>query len=78
LQEILYRALERDPRIRYASARDFARDLTNPEQVRVEERMEMREWNRRQAPLKRRMLSYVMLALVPVVLFGMLLYAARH
>jgi serine/threonine-protein kinase len=78
LQEILYRALERDPRNRYAAAREFARDLMNPDQVEVDERLEMREWRRRQAPLRRRMLSYVMLALVPVVLFGMLLYAARH
>src|SRR5208283_6106854 len=37
LQEILYRALERDPRNRYAQAQDFLRDLQNPDQVGVED-----------------------------------------
>src|ERR1035437_610499 len=38
LQEILYRALERDPRHRYATAHEMAWDLEHQEQVGVEER----------------------------------------
>src|SRR5216684_5867370 len=35
LQEVIYRSLERDPRNRYASAREFALDLTHLDQVGV-------------------------------------------
>ena len=41
LQEVLYRALERDPKNRYARARDFAHDLQHLDQVGVEERPEI-------------------------------------
>ena len=41
LQEVLYRALERNPRNRYRSARDFAFDLEHLDQVGVEERPEL-------------------------------------
>jgi len=33
LQEIIYRAMERDPKNRYATAREFAKDLEHPEQA---------------------------------------------
>jgi serine/threonine-protein kinase len=78
LQEIIYRALERDPAKRYASAREFARDLEHPEQVGVAERPELRDWKRRRSPWPRRILFYVMLALIPVAIFALLLYVARH
>jgi eukaryotic-like serine/threonine-protein kinase len=38
MQEILYRALERDPGNRYAKAHDFAWDLAHVDQVGVEDR----------------------------------------
>jgi serine/threonine-protein kinase len=78
LQEIVYRAIERDPRQRYASAREFARDLEHPDQVGVAERPELRDWSRRRASWPRRVLYYVLLALIPIVIFGLLLYVARH
>ncbi len=78
LQEIIYRALERDPRNRYASAREFAHDLEDPQQVGVAERPELRDWRRRRSPWVRRVLIYVALALVPVIIFALLLYVARH
>ncbi len=78
LQEIIYRALERDPRNRYANARDFARDLEHPEQVGVADRPELRDWKVRKTPLRKQILLYVLLALIPVVIFGLLLYVARH
>jgi serine/threonine-protein kinase len=78
LQEIIYRALERDPKNRYATAREFAHDLEHPDQVGVEDRLELRDWKVRRSPLGRRILFYVMLAMIPVVVFGLLLYVARH
>ncbi len=78
LQEIIYRALERDPRNRYANARDFARDLEHPEQVGVADRPELRDWKVRKTPLRKQILFYILLALIPVVILGLLLYVARH
>jgi len=78
LQEIIYRALEREPRNRYASAREFARDLQHPEQVGVSERPELHDWKRRRTPWGRRILFYLLLALIPIVIFGLLLLLARH
>ncbi len=78
LQEIIYRALERDPKNRYSSAREFAWDLMNQDQVGVSDRPELREWKDRRSPWRRRVLFYLMLAAIPVVVFGLLLYVARH
>ena len=79
LQEIIYRALERDPKKRYASAREFARDLEHPDQVGVaEERPELRDWRRRRKSWPRQVLWYVALAMIPIVIFMLLLYVARH
>ena len=78
LQEIIYRALERDPKNRYASARELAWDLRHLDEVGVADRPELRDWRKRRSPLYRRILFYVMLALVPIVIFGALLYVARH
>ena len=78
LQEIVYRALERDPRNRYASAREMAWDLKHQDQVGVSERVELRDWRKRSTPWLRRALFYVALALIPIIIFGLLLFVARH
>ncbi len=78
LQEIIYRALERDPAKRYAKAREFARDLEHPDQVGVAERPELRDWKRRRSPWPRKILFYLMLMMIPVVVFALLLFVARH
>jgi serine/threonine-protein kinase len=78
LQEILYRALERDPKKRYASAREFAWDLEHQDRVGVADRAELRDWKRRRKPWARKVLFYAMLALIPVVIFGLLLLVAHH
>jgi eukaryotic-like serine/threonine-protein kinase len=78
LQEIIYRALERDPKNRYANAREFAWDLAHQDQVGVAERPELRDWKRRRSPWPRRILFYMMLAMIPIVIFALLLYVARH
>ncbi len=78
LQEIIYRALERDPKNRYASAREFAFDLEHPDQVGVQDRVELKDWKKRRTPWLRRILYYVMLAMIPIVIFLLLFYVARH
>src|SRR5207302_10891730 len=78
LQEIIYRAIERDPKNRYATAREFAHDLGHPDEVGVEDRPELRDWKQRRSPLGRRIAFYVMLAMIPVVIFGLLLFVAKR
>ena len=77
MQEIIYRALERDPKQRYASAREFARDLEHQDQVGVEDREELHDWKRRKTPWLRRILFYIVLALIPIIIFGLLLLVAK-
>ncbi|MGA2807988.1 MAG: serine/threonine-protein kinase [Terracidiphilus sp.] len=76
LQEILYRALERDPRHRYSTAAEMAWDLEHQEQVGVEE-------GERRQPLRmkgfrgqRKLLLYAGLALVPILIFGLMVMLA--
>jgi len=78
MQEILYRALEREPKNRYANAREFAHDLKHPETVGVTERLDEANWQKRQSPGQRRILFYVLLALLPVAVLVLLLIVARR
>lgn len=78
LQEVIYRAIERDPKNRYPNAREMASDLENLDQVGVAERPELQDWKIRRTPWARRVLFYVVLALIPVVIFGLLLLVAKH
>ena len=78
LQEVLYRALERDPRNRYAKAHDFAWDLAHLDQVGVEDRPELRDWQNRKSQLSRKILYYGGLALIPVVILLLMMLVARH
>ena len=78
LQEIIYRALERDPKNRYATAREFAWDLEHQDQVGVAERPELHEWKQRKSHWPKRILNYALLALVPIVIFSLLLWVARR
>ena len=77
LQEIVLHALERDPNLRYASAQEFAEDLSHPDSVAVDDRHALVDL-RTQRPARRRSLfSNLMRAILPAVLFGFLLYLAR-
>jgi serine/threonine-protein kinase len=78
LQEVIYRALEREPQNRYATANEFAWDLEHLDEVGVADRPEMRDWKKRRAPWLRRVLFYAGMALIPIVIFGLLIYVARH
>jgi serine/threonine protein kinase len=78
MQEIIYRALEREPKHRYPSAREFAYDLEHQDQVGVAARPEATEWKQRRSPSSRRVGLYVALALVPLLIFGLLFLVSRH
>jgi serine/threonine-protein kinase len=79
LQEILYRALEREPRNRYASAREFAHDLEHMDQVGIAHRPEAANWHRYQPAGTRRILLYAAIGLAPILIFALLLFVAhRH
>jgi serine/threonine-protein kinase len=78
LQEIIYRAMERNPANRYATAREFANDLRHPEQVGVADRAELHEWKQRRSPWAKTILFYIGLAMIPVVILGALYYFATH
>jgi eukaryotic-like serine/threonine-protein kinase len=77
LQEVLYRALERDPQNRYARAREFAHDLQHLEKVGIEERAELRNWSRK-SHVSRQILYYGALGLIPVVILLLMMLVARH
>jgi serine/threonine protein kinase len=78
LQEVLYRALERDPKNRYPHARDFAQDLKHLDTVGVEDRPEIRDWNKRKSHFNRAALYYSALALIPVVILLLMFLVAHH
>jgi serine/threonine protein kinase len=78
LQEVLYRALERDPKNRYAKAHEFAWDLEHLDQVGVEDRVELRDWQKRKSQLSRKILYYGALALLPVAVLLMMILLAHH
>jgi len=77
MQEILYRALERDPKNRYSHAEEFLRDLEHPDEVGVEDRPEIRDWQNRKSPLLRKILYYGGLALIPVVILLVMILIAH-
>ena len=78
LQEIIYRALERDWKNRYGRASEFAWDLEHQDQVGVAERPELRDWKTRRSPWPRKIAFYAAMALIPIVVFTLLLWVAHH
>ena len=78
LQEILNRVLERDPRHRYSTANEMAWDLEHQEQIGVDEDAHRPISLGLRLPGARRMLFYASLALVPALLFCLMLLLARR
>ncbi len=78
LEEILFRALERDPRHRYSTAAEMARDLEHQEQVGVDEGARRPVFRRRRLPGGRKLLLYAGLALAPILLFVVMLLLAKR
>jgi serine/threonine-protein kinase len=77
IDEILSRALQREPRNRYQTASEMAWDLEHQEQVSVEDaaRPKLR------VPFsldKRKAMLYAALVLVPVLIFGLMMMLAGH
>jgi eukaryotic-like serine/threonine-protein kinase len=77
MQEILYRAMERDPKNRFATARDLAAALAHPENVQVIDRSARKEQKSARVPWMKRILSYTMLLMIPLVIFTLILLATR-
>ena len=78
LQEVIYRALEREHKNRYASTHELALDLANLNKVGVADRPELTEWKKRHTAGRRRVLLYTAVALIPIAMFALLLYFSRH
>ena len=78
LQEVIYRAMEREPQYRYPNAHDFAFDLEHLDQVGVAVRPELQDWKKKRAAATRKTLLYAAMVLVPLVIFALLFYFARH
>lgn len=78
LQEVIYRAMEREPQNRYSTASEFAWDLEHLDEVTPSDRSELRDWKKRRTPWLKRILFYIAMALIPVVVFGILIFIARH
>jgi serine/threonine protein kinase len=79
LQEIIYRAMERDPANRYGHAHEMLWDLEHQEEVGVaSDRLELHEWKVRKTSWHKKVLFYAMLALIPMVIFGLLFFVAKH
>jgi serine/threonine-protein kinase len=78
LNEILNRALERDPRRRYQTASEMALELENQELVGVDDGASRPSAQRGKLPNARRMLLYAGLALAPIVIFALMVMLARR
>jgi len=77
IEEILFRALERDPRHRYSTPHEMAWELEHPELVGVEG-IGRTGARRYPFPSLRKMLLYAGLALVPMLLFVVMLLMAKR
>ena len=78
LEEIVLRALERDPKARYVSAAAFAADLENQDQVEVTDRSEPEAPVRHHARSAQSNWSYLGFALIPIIIFALLLLISRQ
>jgi eukaryotic-like serine/threonine-protein kinase len=78
LQEIVYRAMERDPVNRYKNTNQLLWDMEHQHEVEAADRSELRDWTRNQEPVSKVVLLYSILALIPIAVFTAVLWVARH
>ena len=78
MQEIIYRALEREPGKRYKSAKQFMWDLLHEDEVGSPARNEVVESKEGKSPTALRVMFYLELALILVIILGVLMYIVRH
>jgi serine/threonine protein kinase len=77
LEEILFRALEREPRHRYATALEMAWELEHQEQVGVDETARKPSFHQR-LPKGPRLALYLGMIFVPILLFALMLILAKR
>jgi serine/threonine protein kinase len=77
LQEVIYRALERESKDRYANAHKLSYDLANLGSVKVVRRRELQTLQNA-PPTWKRVILFVGIAALPVVIFALLLYISQR
>ena len=77
LQEVIYRALEREPKDRYANAHEFSSDLANLDSVNVIRRPQSQAIQKAPVSVGKRVILFLGIAALPVVIFVLLLYFAH-
>jgi serine/threonine protein kinase len=78
LQQVVSRALERNPVNRYSNARHLLNDLLHPDRVKVTDGSEPRDCPRQPMAWKRAELLYGTLAMIPLGVMALLLFVAGH
>ncbi|MGA3326080.1 MAG: serine/threonine-protein kinase [Terriglobia bacterium] len=78
LEEIVLRALERDPLNRYHDARELSWDLEHQDLVAVGASAERRTSNKQRSAQGGSVFRYLLLGLIPVFILALLLYVAGH
>jgi serine/threonine-protein kinase len=78
LNEILKRAMEREPRARYQTASEMAWELEHQEQVGVDEGERRPILVGKRLPEARRLMLYAALVLGPILIFGLMVMLARR
>ena len=78
LEEIVKRALAREPRNRYQTASEMAWELEHPEMVGVEESEQRTVVGGIKLPAARKMALYAALVLAPILIFGLMVVLARR
>src|SRR5258707_153094 len=78
LQEVIYRAMERDPKNRYAGAGEFPWDWAPVDQLGLGEPPSLPVGKERGSPWPKKILNYGMWAFIPLLIFGLLLFVPRR
>jgi eukaryotic-like serine/threonine-protein kinase len=78
MQEIIYRALEREPGKRYKNAKQFMWDLLHEDEVGSPKRKQRANSKEGKSLGARPMMFYLALALIPLVILGLLMHILRH
>jgi len=78
LEDIILRAVERDPKNRYHDAKELAWDLEHQDQVAASLSTERHTSHPSQGASERHLFPYVILGLIPIFILALLLYVAGH
>jgi serine/threonine-protein kinase len=78
LEEIVLRALERDPLNRYHDARELAWDLEHQDQMATGPSAQRRMADQQRSRQNGNVFPYLLMGLIPLVVLALLLYVAGH